>query len=146
MFFGRTHARNTEKDRKMATATGTEWQLARQWLLDARVIPPSHPATKPSAQLIDFANCLRDGVYLCALLNKLVPNTVANYHPRATLPVSVQRKAASFFPEGGSFLLLRGTRALCLLKFLERTVCSPYCCDRLDCLPFAMGTSGAHLL
>ena len=81
------HAQNDSVDRKMATATGTEWQQARQWLLEARVIPVSHPATKPTAQLIDFANCLRDGVYLCALLNRLVPRSVPHYHPRATLQV-----------------------------------------------------------
>ena len=73
---------------KMATATGNEWELARRWLLDARVIPPNHPVTKPTAQLIDFANCLRDGVFLCALLNKLIPKSVAHYHPRASLQVS----------------------------------------------------------
>ena len=72
----------------MATATGSEWELARRWLLDAKVIPSNHPVTSPSAQLIDFANCLRDGVFLCALLNKLVPKSVAHYHPRASLQVS----------------------------------------------------------
>ena len=53
-----------------------EWKQARQWLIGGGVIPPIHPATKPGADLVDFARCLRDGVYLCLALNRLKPNCV----------------------------------------------------------------------
>lgn len=71
----------------MALATGTEWQEARQWLIDARVIPVGHPVTKPTAQLMEFAHSLTDGVFLCMVLNKIKPNAVPHFHPRAKLQV-----------------------------------------------------------
>ncbi|XP_065192897.1 protein vav-like [Sycon ciliatum] len=69
----------------MAVATGTEWQEARQWLIDAGVIDGRHPVTKPTATLMEFAHCLTDGVFLCMLLNKLQPNSVPHFHPKAKL-------------------------------------------------------------
>ena len=64
-----------------------EWKLARQWLIDGGVIPPIHPATKPSTELVDFARCLRDGVFLCVTLNKMKPNCV-RYTGRPQMQVS----------------------------------------------------------
>ena len=66
-----------------------EWKQARQWLIDGGVIPPIHPATKPGADLVDFARCLRDGVYLCLALNRLKPNCV-QYNARPYMQVGGQ--------------------------------------------------------
>ena len=56
----------------MATIADTvDWREARQWLIDSGVIPPTHRVTKPDVNLIDFARSLRDGVFLCSLLNCL---------------------------------------------------------------------------
>ena len=70
----------------MAQAEVQQWKLARQWMIERGVIPPIHPATKPSADLVDFARCLRDGVYLCMTLNKIKPNCV-QFSPRPTMQV-----------------------------------------------------------
>jgi guanine nucleotide exchange factor VAV len=63
-------------------ASGSEWQMARQWLIDAGVIPPYHRATKPTADLVDFSNCLRDGSFLCDLCNRIKPNAIRQIHSR----------------------------------------------------------------
>ena len=100
--------RKRAKYSKMATATGTEWREARQWLIDARVIPVGHPVTKPTVQLEEFAHSLTDGVFLCMVLNKLKRNAVAHFHPRAKLQVRriVPPKFTTFFPYSCSFLLV----------------------------------------
>ena len=71
----------------MARSEGLEWKQARQWLIEGGVIPIIHPATKPGADLVDFARCLRDGVYLCLTLNRLKPNCV-QYTARPYMQVS----------------------------------------------------------
>eukprot|EP00118_Oscarella_pearsei_P015856 m.146624 g.146624 ORF g.146624 m.146624 type:complete len:134 (+) comp38450_c0_seq31:2687-3088(+) len=63
-------------------ALGHEWQMARQWLIDAEAIPPWHTATKPTADLIDFSRALRDGVYLCNLCNRIKPRAIQKIHSR----------------------------------------------------------------
>lgn len=59
-----------------------EWKQARQWLINSGVIPVTHPVTKPTVDLVDFARSLRDGVFLCNLLMKLKPGCVENFNPR----------------------------------------------------------------
>lgn len=59
-----------------------EWKQARQWLINSGVIPVTHPVTKPTVDLVDFARSLRDGVFLCNLLLKLKPGCVENFNPR----------------------------------------------------------------
>ena len=63
-----------------------DWRQARQWLIDTGVIPPTHRVTKPDVTLLDFARSLRDGVFLCSLLNKLKPGTV-EYTARPVMQV-----------------------------------------------------------
>lgn len=53
-----------------------DWRQARQWLIDSGVIPPTHRVTKPDVALVDFARSLRDGVFLCSLLNRLQQGSV----------------------------------------------------------------------
>ena len=65
-----------------------DWQQARQWLIDSEVIPATHRVTKPEITLLDFARSLRDGVFLCGLLNKLEPNCV-QYTSRPMMQVSL---------------------------------------------------------
>ena len=72
--------------KEMARIETQQWKLARQWMIERGVIPPIHPATKPSADLVDFARCLRDGVYLCVTLNKIKPNCV-QFTARPTMQV-----------------------------------------------------------
>lgn len=76
-------------------AESLEWKQARQWLIDGGVIPPVHPATKPGADLVDFARCLRDGVYLCLTLNRLKQNCV-QYNARPYMQVSYVRNINAF--------------------------------------------------
>lgn len=64
-----------------------DWRQARQWLIDSEVIPATHRVTKPEITLLDFARSLRDGVFLCGLLNKLKPNCV-QYTSRPMMQVS----------------------------------------------------------
>ena len=63
-------------------ALGHEWQMARQWLIDAGALPAWHPATKPGSDLVDFSHALRDGVYLCNLCNRIQPGAVPKIHSR----------------------------------------------------------------
>nr|WEL12732.1 guanine nucleotide exchange factor VAV [Halisarca dujardinii] len=72
-----------------------QWKLSRQWMIEQGVIPPIHPATKPTADLVDFARCLRDGVYLCVTLNKIKPNCV-QFSPRPTMQVTYVRNINAF--------------------------------------------------
>ncbi|XP_065198095.1 proto-oncogene vav-like [Sycon ciliatum] len=73
-----------------------EWQEARQWMIQAKTFPPGHPGVRPDAGLDDFANCLRDGVFLCQLLNKIIPDAVQHFHPRATLEFKCIQNINSF--------------------------------------------------
>ena len=69
-------------------AKPVDWRQARQWLIDSGVIPPTHRVTKPSITLVDFARSLRDGVFLCSLLDKLKPNCV-EYTAKPVMQVSL---------------------------------------------------------
>lgn len=53
-----------------------EWQMARSWLNSLGVLPDFHRASYPSATVFDLAQCLRDGVLLCQVANRLRPNSV----------------------------------------------------------------------
>ena len=70
-----------------ANAEGLEWRQARQYLINSGVIPPTHRVTKPDVDLVDFARSLRDGVFLCSLLNKMKPNCVEDWSPRPLMQV-----------------------------------------------------------
>ena len=76
----------------MAVSTeALKWRQARQWLIDTKVIPPTHRVTKPDVELVDFARSLRDGVFLCSLVNKLKPNCVENWSPKPLMQVRRER-------------------------------------------------------
>lgn len=60
----------------MAMDQSLEWQQARQWLINSGVIPVTNRVTKPGVDLVDFVRSLRDGVFLCSLLNKLRPDCI----------------------------------------------------------------------
>ena len=66
-----------------------EWHQARQWLIVSGVIPPTHRVTKPDVDLVDFARSLRDGVFLCSLLNTLKPGCIrdSDWTPRPLMQV-----------------------------------------------------------
>ena len=65
-----------------------EWKQARQWLISSGVIPPTHHITKPSVEFIDFVLALRDGVFLCGLLEKLKPGSCLGWNPKPVMQVS----------------------------------------------------------
>jgi guanine nucleotide exchange factor VAV len=79
-----------------ANAEGLEWRQARQYLIQSGVIPPTHRVTKPDVDLVDFARSLRDGVFLCSLLNKMKPNCVEDWSPRPLMQHSYLRNIAAF--------------------------------------------------
>jgi len=69
-----------------------EWRQARQWLINSEVIPPTHRVTKPDVDLVDFARSLRDGVFLCSLVNKLKPYCVEDWSPKPLMQVWRERR------------------------------------------------------
>ena len=69
-----------------------KWRQARQWLINSEVIPPAHRVTKPDVDLVDFARSLRDGVFLCSLVNKLKPNCVEDWSPKPLTQVRGERR------------------------------------------------------
>ena len=52
------------------------WRQCTVWLIDCRVLPPTHRVRADWAQVFDLAQTLRDGVLLCQLLNNLRANTI----------------------------------------------------------------------
>uniref|UniRef100_A0A8C6PVP8 Vav guanine nucleotide exchange factor 3 n=1 Tax=Nothobranchius furzeri TaxID=105023 RepID=A0A8C6PVP8_NOTFU len=52
------------------------WRQCALWLINCKVLPPSHRVTWESAQVFDLAQTLRDGVLLCHLLNNLKPQCI----------------------------------------------------------------------
>ncbi|XP_030624844.1 guanine nucleotide exchange factor VAV3 [Chanos chanos] len=52
------------------------WRQCALWLINCKVLPPTHRVTWESAQVFDLAQTLRDGVLLCQLLNNLRPQTI----------------------------------------------------------------------
>ncbi|CAI8050161.1 Guanine nucleotide exchange factor VAV2 [Geodia barretti] len=79
-----------------ANAEGLEWRQARQYLINSGVIPPTHRVTKPDVDLVDFARSLRDGVFLCSLLNIMKPNCVEDWSPRPLMQHYYLRNIAAF--------------------------------------------------
>ena len=84
-----------DSERRMAAPTEVlEWRQARQWLINSEVIPPTHRVTKPDVDLVDFARSLRDGVFLCSLVNKLKPNCVEDWSPKPLMQVWRENEGA----------------------------------------------------
>lgn len=83
------HEGSFEQKTNMAAnaAEGLEWRQARQYLISSGVIPPTHRVTKPDVDLVDFARSLRDGVFLCSLLNKMKPDCVEDWSPKPLMQV-----------------------------------------------------------
>ncbi|CAI4229270.1 unnamed protein product [Auanema sp. JU1783] len=52
------------------------WRDCVQWLVDINVLRSDHKVAQSSATLEEFAALLKDGVLLCHLINKLVPNAI----------------------------------------------------------------------
>lgn len=52
------------------------WRQCTHWLIQCRVLPPSHRVTWEGAQVCELAQALRDGVLLCQLLNNLLPHAI----------------------------------------------------------------------
>ncbi len=73
----------------MSVDLSLEWQQSRQWLINSGVIPVTHNVTKPGVDLVDFVRSLRDGVFLCSLLNKLRPDCVSKneFNPKPLMQV-----------------------------------------------------------
>lgn len=74
----------------VSASESLEWRQARQWLITSQVIPVTHRVTKPDVDIVDFARSLRDGVFLCSLLNKLKPDCVpeSDWTPKPLMQVS----------------------------------------------------------
>nr|XP_042895082.1 protein vav [Parasteatoda tepidariorum] len=75
----------------------TLWHECADWLIKQQVILPDHRVTWPEAQVIDLVYTLRDGVLLCQLLNKLVPECI-------------DLKEISLRPQLSQFLCLKNIR------------------------------------
>jgi guanine nucleotide exchange factor VAV len=52
------------------------WRECMRWLIDCKVLPEDHRVTQPSAQVIDLALTLRDGLVLCRLASNLDPRSI----------------------------------------------------------------------
>lgn len=73
------------------------WRECASWMIRHQVLLPDHRVTWSTAQVIDFASILRDGVLLCQLLNKLVPGCI-------------DLKEISLRPQMSQFLCLKNIR------------------------------------
>ncbi|KAI1280472.1 Guanine nucleotide exchange factor VAV2 [Halotydeus destructor] len=73
------------------------WRECANWLAKCKVIADDHRVTCPSAQVLDLANTLRDGVLLCQLVNALNAN-------------SIDMKEVSLRPQMSQFLCLKNIR------------------------------------
>lgn len=62
-----------------------EWKLARDWIVELRVLLPQSRATDPNSSLFDFAQSLRDGVILCQLANVLQPGAVNDVNTKSQM-------------------------------------------------------------
>ncbi|CAM9113753.1 unnamed protein product [Lampetra planeri] len=83
------------------------WRQCAMWLIKCRVLPENHRVTWESAQVCDLAQTLRDGVLLCQLLNKL-------------LPQAVNLREINLRPQMSQFLCLKNIRTflgVCQEKF-----------------------------
>lgn len=83
----------------MASLDTLEWRQARQWLISTGVIPVTHRVTKPEVDLVDFARSLRDGVFLCSLLEKLKPGCCSDWNPKPVMQASEEMRGEGV--EGG---------------------------------------------
>ena len=71
------------RHRSHRVASGQEeWQMARSWLSTLGVLPDFHRASYPNSSVFDLAQCLRDGVLLCQVANRLRPNSVPDINMR----------------------------------------------------------------
>jgi len=77
-------------------ADALEWRQARQWLINSGLIPATHRVTKPDVDLVDFARSLRDGVFLCSLLNTLKPDCIQDWTPKPLMQYSYIRNISAF--------------------------------------------------
>nr|XP_033781207.1 proto-oncogene vav isoform X2 [Geotrypetes seraphini] len=83
------------------------WKQCAHWLIQCRVLPPTHRVTWSTAQVCDLAQALRDGVLLCQLLNNLLPH-------------AVNLKEINLRPQMSQFLCLKNIRTFlstCSEKF-----------------------------
>lgn len=80
------------------------WRQCTHWLIQCRVLPPSHRVTWDGAQVCELAQALRDGVLLCQLLNNLLPHAInlreVNLRPQMS-QVSPPRAAGPRVGSGG---------------------------------------------
>ncbi|XP_006815330.1 proto-oncogene vav-like [Saccoglossus kowalevskii] len=87
-----------------------EWKLCASWLIECQVIPPNHRVTTYGAEAFTLAQTLRDGVLLCQLANRLLPN-------------AVDLKEIALRPQMSQFLCLKNIRTFiqtCMDKFCMR--------------------------
>lgn len=52
------------------------WLECVQWLVKCKILDSSHRVTNKHAEIVDFAQTLRDGVLLCQLANRLCKGSV----------------------------------------------------------------------
>ncbi|XP_006896410.1 PREDICTED: proto-oncogene vav isoform X3 [Elephantulus edwardii] len=83
------------------------WRQCSHWLIQCRVLPPSHRVTWDGAQVCELAQALRDGVLLCQLLNNLLPH-------------AINLREVNLRPQMSQFLCLKNIRTFlstCYEKF-----------------------------
>uniref|UniRef100_A0A2K5II41 Proto-oncogene vav n=1 Tax=Colobus angolensis palliatus TaxID=336983 RepID=A0A2K5II41_COLAP len=83
------------------------WRQCTHWLIQCRVLPPSHRVTWDGAQVCELAQALRDGVLLCQLLNNLLPH-------------AINLREVNLRPQMSQFLCLKNIRTFlstCCEKF-----------------------------
>lgn len=88
------------------------WRQCTHWLIQCRVLPPSHRVTWEGAQVCELAQALRDGVLLCQLLNNLLPHAInlreVNLRPQMS-QVSLPGDGRAWLDgDGEAWLWLRG--------------------------------------
>lgn len=77
------------------------WRQCTHWLIQCRVLPPSHRVTWDGAQVCELAQALRDGVLLCQLLNNLLPQAINLREVNLRPQMSQVRRLLTDLPQGG---------------------------------------------
>ena len=77
------------------------WRQCTHWLIQCRVLPPSHRVTWDGAQVCELAQALRDGVLLCQLLNNLLPHAINLREVNLRPQMSQVRRPLTGLPQGG---------------------------------------------
>lgn len=60
----------------MSVDSSQLWTDCVKWLIRCQILDPNHRVTYKQAEIVDFAQVLRDGVLLCQLAHRLCKTSI----------------------------------------------------------------------